>query len=225
MTTQRFFALVAVLLIGASSAGAQTIALTFQNGRVRLTAENASVAQILAEWARRGRTTIVNGERVPGPPVTLELNDVSEAQALDVLLRSASGYLVAARETAVADASAFDRIFILPTSSQPTNSTALPPPVASARPVDDPDEDDDEPGQPPPGFRVGAQPGLRLPRDPGAAGVNGRPAQPFTEVDEPDQPESTPTPTPGNPFIGVAPGTSRPGVISPGPPATRPREP
>ncbi|HLG53997.1 MAG TPA: hypothetical protein VI485_01625 [Vicinamibacterales bacterium] len=224
MTTQRFFALVAVLLIGASSAGAQTVALTFQNGRVRLTAENASVAQILAEWARRGHTTIVNGERVPGPPVTLELNDVSEAQALDVLLRSASGYLVAARETALADASAFDRVFILPTSSQPTSSTALPPPVASSRPIDELDEEDD-PGQPVPGIRVGAQPGARLPREPGAAGVNGRPPQPFTELDEPDQPENTPAPAPGNPFIGVAPGTSRPGVISPGPPATRPREP
>ena len=76
----------------------------------------------------RGGTTIVNGERVPGPPVTLELQDVSEQQALDIVLRGVSGYLVAPRETAVAGASAFDRIFILPTSSRPTNASALPQP-------------------------------------------------------------------------------------------------
>ena len=48
------------------------------------------------EAARR----IVNGERVAGPAVTLELQDVSERQALDVLLRGVSGYIVAPRETA-----------------------------------------------------------------------------------------------------------------------------
>ena len=63
------------------------------------------MSQILAEWSRRGRTTIVNGERVPGPPVTLELQNVSEQQALDIVLRGVSGYLVAARETAISGAS------------------------------------------------------------------------------------------------------------------------
>ena len=70
--------------------------LNSRTASVRLNAQNVPVSQILAEWARRGRTTIVNGERVPGPPVTLELQDVPEQQALDIVLRSVSGYLVAA---------------------------------------------------------------------------------------------------------------------------------
>ena len=90
-------ALVALLGAGAAPVAAQGVTLEFQDGKVRLTAQNVSVSQILAEWARQGRTTIVNGERVPGPPVTLELQDVPEQQALDTVLRSASGYLVAAR--------------------------------------------------------------------------------------------------------------------------------
>ena len=60
-----------------------------QNGRVSLVAKDATVRQILAEWARVGQTKIVNVERVPGGPVTLELTNVPEAQALDVLLRVA----------------------------------------------------------------------------------------------------------------------------------------
>src|SRR5262245_65555262 len=117
MKTLHALAVVALLGAGATSAEAQ-VSLEFQNGKVQLSAQNVSVSQILAEWARRGRTTIVNGERVPGPPVTLELQDVSEQQALDTLLRSASGYLVAAREATVDGASSFDRIYILPTSSR-----------------------------------------------------------------------------------------------------------
>jgi hypothetical protein len=92
--------------------------------KVRLLAQNVSVSQILAEWSRSGRTTIVNGERVPGPPVTLELQNVSEQEALDIVLRNVSGYLVAARETAISGASAFDRIYILPTSSRPSTAAA-----------------------------------------------------------------------------------------------------
>ena len=107
---------------------AAQVTVEFQDGKVRLQAQSVSVSQILAEWARRGRTTIVNGERVPGPAVTLELQDVSEQQALDIVLRGVSGYLVAPRETAVVGASTFDRIYILPTSSRPTNASALPQP-------------------------------------------------------------------------------------------------
>lgn len=226
MTTQRFFAfVVVVLLMGAGSAGAQSVALEFQNGRVRLNAQNVPVSQILAEWARRGRTTIVNGERVPGPPVTLELNDVSEQQALDVVLRSASGYLVAPRDGAIAGESSFDRIFILPTSSRPTNPSALPPPVnTNVQRANDPGDADDDPApflQEP---VLRNPPGARVPVPPGA---NARPTAPTpsSEIQEPDQPESAPANAPSNPF-GVAPGTTRPGVITPGPPATpRNREP
>ena len=199
-------AVVVLIGAGASSAAAQ-VSLDFQDGKVRLQAQNVSVSQILAEWARRGRTTIVNGERIPGPAVTIELQDVPEQSALDVLLRGVSGYLVASRETSVAGASTFDRIYILPTSSRPTNVAPLPPQQAQQQqPQIRDDVDDDEPQ---PGPR-GINPGARLPRE-----VAGRPAVALEREDT--EPESRPAPN--NPF---APSTVRPGVVTPGTPSPTP---
>jgi hypothetical protein len=205
-------AVVALLGAWATSAAAQGVTLEFQAGKVRLNAQNVTVSQILAEWARRGRTTIVNGERVPGPAVTLELQDVSEQEALDIVLRGVSGYLVAAREATVTGASAFDRIYILPTSSRPTNAAPLAPPPQQALQVQD-DFEDDEPPPPNSPRQPGVGPGVRLPRDTGPVA---RPVP--AAVDDDDdrvEPESRPA-APNNPF-GVAPGTNRPGVITPGP--------
>ena len=63
-----------VFVCGVAVASAQTLSLEFHDGRVRLTAENVPVSRILAEWTRVGGTRIVNGERVPGAPVTLQLD-------------------------------------------------------------------------------------------------------------------------------------------------------
>ncbi len=218
MKTFHTLAVVALLGAGATSAAAQGVTLEFQDGKVRLSAQNVSVSQILAEWSRRGNTTIVNGERVPGPPVTLELQDVSEQQALDTVLRSVSGYLVAARETAISGASSFDRIYILPTSTRPTNAAPLP--QQQALQVQQDDLDNDE--APPPGPRgFNGPPGVRLPRDPNQPG-NARPPVALDD-DPPTDAERQAPPPPGNPF-GVAPGTARPGVITPGPPQGRPNQ-
>jgi hypothetical protein len=103
--------------------------LHIQDGRVTLKVQNAPVRQILAEWARIGGTRIINGDRVTGAPVTLELTNVPERQALDIVLRSVAGYMLATRATGSSGASTFDRILILPTSTPPRN----PPPAAAAR--------------------------------------------------------------------------------------------
>ena len=200
-----------LLAVGATSAAAQNaqnVSLEFQDGQVRLQAQGVSVSQILAEWGRRGRTTIVNGERVPGPAVTIVLEDVPEQQALEIVLRSVSGYLVAPRETAIAGASVFDRIYILPTSSRPTNASPLPPQQQQQQQqqaLQQDDLDDDNP--PPPGVR-GINPGARLPRDVG---------RPAAALDPDDEPENRPAPS--NPF---APGAARPGVVTPGTPSPTP---
>jgi hypothetical protein len=199
-------AVVALLGAGATSAAAQGVTLEFRDGKVRLAAQNVPVSLILSEWARRGRTTIVNGERVPGPPVTLELQDVPEQQALDIVLRGASGYLVAARDAAVAGASSFDRIYILPTSSRPTTTAAPVPPQQALQVQDNFDDDEPPPGPRPP--NVG--PGARLPRDVGPVNA----PRPPVAIDDGDQ-DNRPGPAPVNPF-GVQPGTVRPGVVTPG---------
>jgi hypothetical protein len=221
MKTFHMLAVCALLGAGATSAAAQGVTLEFQDGKVRLHAQNVTISQILAEWSRRGRTTIVNGERVPGPPVTLELENVSEQQALDTVLRSVSGYLVAARETAIEGASSFDRIYILPTSSRPSNAATAVAPQQPVLQVQD-DLDDDEPL--PNGPRgLQGPPGSRLPRDTNQP-ANARPPISLEDDAPPDNADK-PQPTPTNPF-GVAPGTARPGVVTPGPPppAGRPNQ-
>src|SRR3954463_3407791 len=80
------------------------VQVSLRNGRVTLVAKDATLRQILTEWARVGRLKIVNLERIPGGPLTLELRDVPEGEALDILLRSLSGYIAAPRATLVADA-------------------------------------------------------------------------------------------------------------------------
>ena len=123
----------ALLLIPALPANAQQpVSVQFSAGRVTLVARNAPIRTILAEWARLGGATVVNGERVAGAPVTLELTNVPERQALDVILRGVAGYMLAPRRAGSVGASTFDRIMILPTSAAPRN----PPPAAAtaARP-------------------------------------------------------------------------------------------
>ena len=119
----------------ASPAAAQAVKLEFHDGQVTLMAQNAPVRTVLAEWARLGGATIVNGDRVAGPPVTLELDGVPERQALDILLRSVAGYMLAPRPAGSAGASSFDRILILPTSAAPRNPPPAPAAVAQPRPI------------------------------------------------------------------------------------------
>ena len=208
---------VLIVLLGASSASAQVLSLEFHDGRIRLTAENVPVSRILDEWARRGGTKIVNGERVPGAPVTLQLTDVPERQALEIVLRSAAGYMVLARDTITPGASALDKILVLPTTSRAPAAAAPPPPQPPPpqfqnRP--DADVDLDEPAENPQGPPPGAFPRGRVP-------ANGPPnAPPPTEDEEPAQ-NDTPAPTPGNPF-GVVPGGARPGTINAPPPRNVP---
>ncbi|MEO8077516.1 MAG: hypothetical protein ABI818_14395 [Acidobacteriota bacterium] len=105
-------------------AQAGELKLTIGNGRATLIAQDVPLRQILAEWARLGQTTIVNGDKLTGPSVTLQLVDRPEREVLELLLRSASGYIAAQREVNVPGASVFDRVMILPTSRGPVGTAA-----------------------------------------------------------------------------------------------------
>jgi hypothetical protein len=220
---------VAAWLLAVSTAFAD-VQLTMQGGRVSLVAKDATVRQILTEWARVGHTKIVNVERVPGGPVTLELINVPEAQALDVLLRTLSGYITAPRPVEAADLSRFDRIIIMPTlaSARPATASAPPPPAFqqgpqfNTQPPADDDGDDERPapnGAVPPAprgpvFNTFPQPQVVNPQtapmqQPGVAGGAAAPAQT-------PAPTTTARPTaPTAPYGGVA----VPGMVAPPPPA------
>lgn len=120
-----------------ASAAVADVRLTMQDGRVSIVAKDATIRQILTEWARIGKTQIVNLERIPGGPVTLELTNVTEKQALDVLLRPLSGYMLVLRVADAANVSRFDRIVVIPTIAEqrPALSTSLPPPSGTRSPA------------------------------------------------------------------------------------------
>jgi hypothetical protein len=151
---------VAVCLLTASAASAD-VQLAMNNGRVSIVAKDATVRQILTEWARVGQTKVVNVERIPGGPLTLELTNMPEGQALDVLLTSVSGYVAAPRQTPVAGLSVFDRIIVMPTVAAPRQAAAAPPPTTTFQApqfVPPPPVDDDPDDVPVPNVQMPGQP-------------------------------------------------------------------
>lgn len=135
------------------------VKLEILNGLVTLDTKDATIREIFAEWARVGQTRVANAERVTGSPMTLQLQNVPERQALEIILRSAAGYVAAPRAVKQAALSEFDRIVLMPgarPAGTPTQSSVsspgptqpqqmfgrgqrfLPPPPSSD--VDDQDE-------------------------------------------------------------------------------------
>jgi hypothetical protein len=218
MNKMRVAAIGAAAWLLAGSAAFADVQISLQDGRVTLVAKDATVRQILTEWARIGQTTIVNVERIPGGPVTLELTNVPEQEALDVLLRSLSGYMAAPRADASSGVSHFDRIVVMPTSAPPRApvSAAPPPPTFTQPqpqfvqpqfqppPPDDEDSDDERPAPAVPVptprgpvFNTFPAPPVNPQANP-AGGPGVYPPQPQMPGQQP------PSATPTAPFGGVA---------------------
>lgn len=197
------FTALAVFL--ALPAAAQQLSLDIRDGLVTLQAVNAPVRQVLAEWGRIGGTKVVGAERITGAPLTLTLEGVPEAKALDIVLRGAAGYMAAARAVPGTGRSGYDRIMVLATSTPPAGGGAgnagvprtpaarafgVPPPL---EPPDSSDTGSDmpepvaEPPQVNPFANAFGQPGLQ---------------QPFGQLPQqnPFQPASPFGPVPPNPF-------------------------
>ena len=117
----------ALSLATAWPAAAQNLKVDFHDGRVSVDATSVPVRTILTEWGKIGGTKIVGIERISGAPLTVKLVNVTEAQALETILRSVPGYMAAPRTTG-AGASMYDRILVMATTSAP------PPAAANARP-------------------------------------------------------------------------------------------
>lgn len=116
-----------LLVSTATPSWAAGLQLSIRGGRVTLDAQDVTVRQILTEWARVGKTRIINLERITGGPVTMKLEDVPERQALDTVLRAVPGYMAVPRQTLVADASIYDSIMVMATT---TAVAAVRPPAA-----------------------------------------------------------------------------------------------
>ncbi len=206
-------------LLLASSTAFASVQVTIHDGRVSIVATDATVRQILTEWARVGQTKIVNLERIVGGPMSIELHDVPESQALDVLLRSVAGYLAAPRPVAAANLSVFDRVVVMPQPAgarTPVTAVAAQPPTFQQAPqfnrMPPPADDDDDRATPNgvanqnqnrgPVFNTFPQPQQVNPQGANAPNMT----QPV--------PQPAPSAFPTAPYGGVA----VPGMVAPAPP-------
>jgi len=231
---------VAAFGVAASTATAGELSVKIANGRATIIAKDVPVRQILAEWAKVGDTKIMHGEKVPGGPVTLELIDVPEKEALDVLLRTAAGYIAAPRPANLAGASQYDRVIVLATSRAPAATTSVTPPAFGNRagvqmpppPQLPPDDDDGDPGDQGPNAPPIMGPNGPMPAFPGvpngpAVGPNGQVIGPGGVINGPNGPVNI---GPNGVPVNVQPTTtSRPGQLPqqqpqvPNPYGTQPR--
>jgi hypothetical protein len=107
-------------------------------GRVTLSAHHVTIAEIFAEWSRKGGTRIQGAERLAGGPIVVPLlfENRPELEVVEALTRQAAGVSVAPRRLDAPGASAFETIYILATSaatpaspygSAPTTSSGIQP--------------------------------------------------------------------------------------------------
>jgi hypothetical protein len=211
----------ASLLVFAAAPAYADVQVSIHDGLVTIVAKDATIRQIVAEWARVGQAKVVNVERIPGGPVTLELVNVPETQALDTLLRTAAGYVAAPRAVFASNLSHFDRIIVMPTSSAPRTAT-----VAQQQPVfhqpqfpQPPSDDENEEERPNPNVQMPNPRGPMFNTFPQPQVINPQTGQP---VNGPNGPQGVPseqqTPpnypaTPTAPYGGVA----VPGMVAPPP--------
>jgi hypothetical protein len=206
---------------GSRTAAAQQLDLAFSEGRITVTARDVTARQILDEWARRGRTVVMNAGLLSDERVSLHLEDVVESKAIERILESAAGY-VARRRSGTDGPSDFELILILAESDAPADIAAA---VDGRGPLVSPAHADGD--RPPP--EAGAADSAGAPGDPTALSnvFNGRApdakprpgelpeasvhAVPVEELPA-GRPEGarpgTPTPGTSSPAIGVEPATS-----------------
>jgi len=214
------FALATLVAAGPASARAADLQLTIKDGRVTLIADSVPARQILEKWGVVGDATIVNADKLTGPPLTLRLEDVPEREALGIVLRSAAGYMAAPRRPGDEGASRFGQILVLAASKAPpapARSMSAPAPAPFAPPATG--DDVYEPDSPPPDDPGGVPQQLQ----PYPGPFPGTVPQPQEEV--PARPQTSPRPgflpTPAQPQQPVL--TLPPGY--PGAPPVPPRKP
>jgi hypothetical protein len=221
-----------IFLSSPRGAGADDFWMLFQNHRVTLTARDVSVSQILERWAQVGGTVVVNGAAIQGGPIALQLTDVPEREALEILLRGVGGYIVVDREDDSTGASSISKILILPRSAasrnQPTANAVAFDPASSTQPVETraeqtfpaPPVDTFQPAAPPLPAGLQYVPPALLPV-PVVAGTS-RPGEATPQAPMNFRPGQTPSGQPGqmapmvNTIQQTGPGSEPPPAVVPG---------
>jgi hypothetical protein len=213
--------------VSTQAPGPRQLELSFdQQGRVTLIANNVTLREILAEWARRGGTTIMNLDKLASAPIEypIRFENAPEMEVMMSLLRGVAGKAYVPREVGTAGASRLAIVHLTPTSNASGSVVAAPamPPVQST-PTRGAPEDEiapvnrqlgqiPAPGQPQPGVQQNMQQGLpqgyqqQVPRPglPGSALPGGSALPQIVPITPINTPQTT-TPPPTNTGRGGAP--------------------
>ncbi|HUF22756.1 MAG TPA: hypothetical protein VMN81_01420 [Vicinamibacterales bacterium] len=120
------FALALAPALSARAGG--DVRVSFADGRVTVIADNATIGEILREWERVGGSRFINADKMPAADrVTLRLENEPETRAIEVLLRSVAGYVVAPRPAGSTSASTVGNVLIMPVSRVASYAQAPPP--------------------------------------------------------------------------------------------------
>lgn len=208
-------------LLVAADAAAQKLSLRIDKGLVTLDADNVTVDEVLARWVdTTGLNLISKSGQGSDIPVSLHLEGVPERQALAMVLRDLSGYIMGERRDPLTGIVTIDRLMILPQSAaQPNAGPAVAPrrPFTPARvateltlpqQVQVVDETPVELAPAPGSFSLGTGDGTDTAATLQILDEQIRMLQPQTPA------PAAPAATPGNPF-GTSQGAARPGEMTP----------
>jgi len=212
-------AVAAALSLAASANAFAEVKVSMSDGHVTIVAKDATLRQILTEWARVGQTKIVNVERISGSPMSIELDNVPESMALDVLMRSIAGYFAIPRPVPATNLSVYDRVVVMPGTATPRAPVAA---TASAAPTfpqprqfNAPADDDGDERQAPNGAAQAPRgPVFNTFPQPGQTPQVVNPQMPGTVQQSAPPPVQAPSAFPTAPAGGVA----VPGMVAPAPP-------
>jgi hypothetical protein len=136
MNVRFFLAVSAVLgLLVATDAAAQKLSLTIHDGLVTLDAENVTVDEVLARWIDvTGLQVTSKSGQGSDIPVSLHLEGVSEREALTIVLKDLSGYIMGEHRDPLTGVVTIDRLMILPQSAAQSSAVVdAPAPVRPPR--------------------------------------------------------------------------------------------
>jgi len=109
---------VALGLLAAGDAAAQKLSLRIDKGLVTLDAQNVTVDEVLARWIdTTGLNVVSKSGQGSDIPVSLHLEGVTEREALRMVLRDLSGYIMGERVDPLTGVVTIDRLMILPQSA------------------------------------------------------------------------------------------------------------
>jgi hypothetical protein len=138
------------------------------NGFATLTAQNVTVPEIFAEWARVGGSKVTNAEKLPSTRISVQFVSYPEARLVETLVRlskaQGAGSIVAPR---LADApptpSRLQAINILPSSTPSANMVATPMSSSPVYPQGNIDDTEVPPVMPTAGPGPASQPAQQQP--------------------------------------------------------------